>query len=57
MKMGILSNFQISRIAKITPPICKSLIFSLIKNHSVKLFILHENFAYHNFASVSNKKQ
>lgn len=57
MKMGILSNFQLSRIAKITPPDLQVVDFQLNKNHSVKLFILHENFAYLNFASVSNKKQ
>lgn len=57
MKMGILSNFQLSRIAKITPTDLQVVDFQLNKNHSVKLFILHENFAYLNFASVSNKKQ
>lgn len=57
MKMGILSNFQISRIAKITPSNLQTTDFQLNKNHFVKLFILHENFAYLNFASVSNKKQ
>ena len=57
MKMRILSNFQLSRIAKITPSDLQVVDFQLNKNNSVKLFILHENFAYLNFASVSNKKQ
>lgn len=57
MKMGILSNFQISRIAKITPPDLQITDSQLNKNCPVKFFILYENFAYLNFASVSNKKQ